>query len=312
MRRSALAVPFLAALFPTALFLTGCDENWNIGTSDRYREDFHFSETLAAGGRLQVDNFNGSVEISGWDKDTVDISGTKYANTESRLHDIRIEVTSSAGMVSIRTVRPSDRWGNAGARYVIHVPRKVELDTIASSNGSIHVDFIEGRARLRTSNGSVRAGTIHGPLDVQTSNGTIEVSDITGDTVLHSTNGAIRADILKGSLDAHTSNGSMNVRLEQPDSKPVRLDSSNGHIDLTMNAIREVRAETSNSSITVHLPMSAGAQVRARTSNSSVTTDFDVSVHGSLTKHHLEGAIGGGGPLLDLSTSNGAIRILRL
>jgi hypothetical protein len=80
-----------------------------------------------------------------------------------------------------------------------------------------------------------------------------------------------------------------------------------------MDAPREVHASTSNSSITVRLPADAGASVSAHTSNSSITCDFDVSVHGGeISKHRLEGVIGKGGPLLDLGTSNGSIKILRM
>jgi DUF4097 and DUF4098 domain-containing protein YvlB len=92
----------------------------------------------------------------------------------------------------------------------------------------------------------------------------------------------------------------------------VHLESSNGNIELTMDAAREVHADTSNSSITVRMPGSAGAQVKARTSNASITSDFDVSVRGGmLSKHRMEGTIGSGGPLLDLSTSNGGIKLVR-
>jgi DUF4097 and DUF4098 domain-containing protein YvlB len=97
----------------------------------------------------------------------------------------------------------------------------------------------------------------------------------------------------------------------EPDSRPVRLESSNGHIELTMDAAREVHADTSNSSITVRMPNSAGATLRAHTSNASITSDFDVSVHGAVSKHRLDGTIGSGGPLLDLGTSNGGIKLLR-
>jgi DUF4097 and DUF4098 domain-containing protein YvlB len=175
------------------------------------------------------------------------------------------------------------------------------------------MDGIEGLSHLRTSNGAIHATRLVGRLEAQTSNGSIEVSEVTGDTTLHSSNGSIRADVRKGRFDARTSNASITVRLMEPDSSPIRLESSNGHIDLTMDASREVRASTSNSSITVRLPSSAGALVNARTSNSSITCDFDVTLHGELKpKHHLEGIIGNGGPLLDLGTSNGSIKILRM
>ena len=304
-----------AILLPLlAIFLAGCDDmDLNIGGSDRYREDFHFSFPLSAGGSLRLDSFNGAVEISSWDKNTVDIDGTKYASTEYRLKEMKIEFLPSVNSINIHTAPPLDHRGNAGARFTIHVPKKTELASIVTSNGAIRVEGIEGAAHLRTSNGGVHVNGLVGPLEVQTSNGTVEVSDVTGDTTLRSSNGTIRADVRKGRFGATTSNGSITVHLMEADSSPVRLESSNGHIELTMDAAREVRASTSNSSITVRLPADVGAIVSAHTSNSSISCDFDVSVHGGqISKHRLEGTIGKGGPLLDLGTSNGSIKILRM
>jgi hypothetical protein len=60
------------------------------------------------------------------------------------------------------------------------------------------------------------------------------------------------------------------------------------------------------------MPSSAGAVLHAHTTNGSISSDFDVSVRGGmLSKHRLEGTIGSGGPMLDLGTSNGSIKIVR-
>jgi DUF4097 and DUF4098 domain-containing protein YvlB len=198
-----------------------------------------------------------------------------------------------------------------GARYSIRVPRKVILDRIVSSNGGIRADGTDGYARLKTSNGSIKAHGHNGEFDAQTSNGSIEATDQTGNATLHTSNGGIRVEMNQGSLDAGTSNGSITARMAKPDSAaPVRLSSSNGHIELTMDAMRDVHVNTSNSSILVRIPPDANARIRARTSNSSITSDFDV--RGEKSKHTLDGTIGSGGPLVDLSTSNGGIRLLRL
>ena len=37
----------------------------------------------------------------------------------------------------------------------------------------------------------------------------------------------------------------------------------------------------------------------------------DRGLRGEIGKHHMEGSIGNGGPLIDLSTSNGQIRIMK-
>jgi DUF4097 and DUF4098 domain-containing protein YvlB len=261
----------------TTLMLAGCMDVDLGGISDRYREDFHFSYPLNAGGSLQIDNMNGAVQIVGWDKNTVDIDGTKYASSEDRLKEVQIDVVHSPDSVSIRTVPPASRSGNFGARYTIHVPQKVQLKNVVSTNGAIRVESIEGGAQLKTSNG------------------------------------AIRADVTKGGFEAESTNGTISARLREPGSGPVRAETTNGTIDLTLDAVRAVHANTSNGSITVHLPAAAAASVRAHTTNSSISSDFDVNVHsGEISKHRMEGNIGSGGPTLDLETTNGSIKILKM
>ena len=296
-----------------ALMMTGCDIE-SFGDSSRFKEDFHYSFPLKAGGRIHLENFNGSVEVSGWDQETADISGTKYAATEELLQALKIDIVPAADSIRIRTARPFERRGNMGARFVLKVPRKVELERIATSNGSIRVAGIEGASRLRTSNGAVHATNLRGELEARTSNGAIEISDSEGPATLETSNGRVRVERLRGSLAATTSNGSIQARLEKPEPRrPIRLQTSNGGVDLTMDAIQdnEIRASTSNASITVRLPAPAGARLKAVTSNSSISTDFDVRQEGSRSRTRLEGVLGNGGPLVDLSTSNGSIKLLK-
>jgi DUF4097 and DUF4098 domain-containing protein YvlB len=94
----------------------------------------------------------------------------------------------------------------------------------------------------------------------------------------------------------------------------MRFQTSNGSINVSVDALRssDIRASTTNGAITVRLPANAGARVQARTSNSSISTDFDVTMRGTQDKHRLEGTIGPGGPLLDLSTTNGSIKISKM
>lgn len=310
MRRRITLLAMGAALFSQA----GCDFE-DFGSSDRYTADFHHTYPLKSGGRISLESFNGSIEISGWDQDSVDISGVKYAATTELRDAIKIDIVTTGDTIHIRTVRPSERRGNMGTKYIIKTPRRTELERIISSNGPIRVTDIDGPARLRSSNGAVRAMNIHGNMDIQTSNGGIDLQDVDGGANLRTSNGRIRADAVRGFLEATTSNGSINVHLTKSESgRPVKLESSNGSIDLTLDQMNrnDIYASTSNSGITLHMPASIAARVKARTSNSSITTDFDVQMQGAISKHNLEGTIGGGGALLDLSTSNGSIRLLKM
>jgi DUF4097 and DUF4098 domain-containing protein YvlB len=92
------------------------------------------------------------------------------------------------------------------------------------------------------------------------------------------------------------------------------LQTSNGGIDLAIESLadNEIRASTNNGGITVRLPSTAEARVHAHTSNSSVETNFDVKREDNGRKNNLDGVIGSGGPIIELTSSNGRIRLEKL
>ena len=313
MRQYILRLPLLGAM----VLLSSCIDIGDFGDSYAFRQDFHSTHALEPGGRVSVESFNGPIEVVGWDQNSVEVNGTKHASFREALNDIKVDVDATAGAVRIHASR-SDGFHHGGVRFSIRVPRKTILELIASSNGRIDVDGVEGNVRLRTSNGGIRVQRLKGDLEAETSNGTIETQDLSGNANVHTSNGAVRGDASAGSFQAVTSNGRIEVRLIDPAaSGPVRLHSSNGHIELSLDGkqLPEVRASTSNSSILLRLPATASARVRAYTSHSPVTSEFDglrPDFERHRTRSELEGTIGHGGPLIDLESSNGSIKIEKL
>jgi hypothetical protein len=284
------AKPVLA-LIPALVILAGCEFE-DMGDFGRYHEDFHYNYPLKPGGRVSVEGFNGSIEISPWDQENVDISGTRYARSQDAIAEVKIDVDHSADSVSVRATRPTMRNGNYGARFVIKVPRRAVLDRIITSNGSIRAADAMGPARLHTSNGSIHVDSFQGDLHAETSNGTVELNDVDGPVTAHTSNGPVRGKGFRSPVDVSTSNGS---------------------IDLTFGptAVPAIRAHTSNSSITVRLPGQVNAHLSASTSNGNITSDFEMMTRGEVSRRHLEGTLGAGGPTIELQTSNGSVRILR-
>ncbi len=139
-----------------AIALTGCDVIEDIGPNNRFTEDIQQSYPLNSGGRVSVETFNGSVEVIGWDKDSVEVTGQKYAANEDLLKAINVDITSTPEALRIRVVKPYGRRGNGGAKFTLRVPHKVELERVSSSNGSLRLEDLETNARLVSSNGSLK------------------------------------------------------------------------------------------------------------------------------------------------------------
>lgn len=305
MRR--ILIPVIGAVLLAA---AGCELEELTGGA-RVKEDFHYNYPLKAGGRLAVETLNGSITVTGWDREEVDITGTRYASSKEALEALKIDIVPTAEAVRIRTLRPSGRRGSMGASYTIRTPQRTMIERAASSNGSIEIEAIQGNARLETSNGRIRAARLEGDIEATTSNGEIELIGCSGAAILKTSNGRIQVDGLRGPLQATTSNARIEARLlEASGSSPVKLRTSNGRIELTLEKppATDVVLTTSNGSIMLRAPASLAAKVKASTSNGEISSGFDVQ-GGERAKTRLTGTIGGGGPLLELETSNGDIRL---
>jgi DUF4097 and DUF4098 domain-containing protein YvlB len=279
---------FVVSLIAAALPLPGYEP--------KAKEELHYSYPAQSGGTLTVASLNGPVEITAWDQNTIDITATKYAETQDLLPQIKIDIAVSAGSVQVKTI-PPDGAKNVGVKYVIKVPRRTELAEIRSSNGPIRVTEVEGAANLQTSNGPVHVSKTHGKLDIKTSNGPVNLDQIEGETNVHTSNGPVHADL------AGTNGG------------PVTLMTSNGPVDLKLAQANQsaIKASTSNGPITLHMPAAAGASLKAQTSSrNQIKSDFEVRKEGDNSPSHLQGVVGIGGPTVDLTTSNGPIRLLKL
>jgi len=302
----------LLILAAAATVLGGC-ELVDMGSSERYQSDFHYTYDLQPDGRVSAESFNGSIDIEGWDQNKVEISGTKYGSTEALRDHETMEINHTQTSIEVRAVRSGSHEGSSGARFTMRVPRGANVDRVTSSNGHIKIRDVAKAAHLVTSNGSITATSLQGDVDAHTSNSSIEIEEVKGGATLKSSNGRIKIDSVAGPLDAETSNSSITARLDSAPSAATKLSTSNGSIDLTLGASpkADIHADTRNSGITLHMPPGVSAHLVAETTNGSITSEFDLASKGEEEKHHVDGVIGGGGPRIELTTTNGGIRVVK-
>lgn len=185
------------------------------------KEEFHQTYTFNQGGRIQLDNVNGDVQILSWDKNEVKVDAIKQAHSQNGLDEAKIVVEADSNSIRIETKYPQhDNWrGNnnpATVDYTLTVPRDVILDEIELVNGDLDITGVRG--------------------------------DVTASCV----NGRLLANGLAGEADLSTVNGRLEAVFEQTkDVKRIKLDSVNGSITLTMpaNADANVNAETVSGNI---------------------------------------------------------------
>jgi DUF4097 and DUF4098 domain-containing protein YvlB len=160
-------------------------------------QDFHRTVSLSANGRVSLDNVNGNVEITGWDRNEVQIDAVKTARDQQKLDEARIDVNASSDSVEIKTHYPEGHTNNnpASVRYQLHVPKNARLDRINLVNGSLTVQKVGGEVSANLTNGKLRVDDLAGRAELSTVNGGIEATYASLSNVreikLKSVNGAI-------------------------------------------------------------------------------------------------------------------------
>jgi DUF4097 and DUF4098 domain-containing protein YvlB len=285
----------------------------NLGDFERVREDFHYSYPLQSGGRLELDNRNGSLEIAGWDRNTIDISGTKFAPSTDRLQQIKINVSVSGNSASIRTESPNASWhGSYGAKYVIRAPRQTILERTQTTNGSVSVEDLEGGGHVTSTNGRISMARDIGDYDARTTNGTVQFEECSGSERARTTNGAVRGRLKAGIIDVQSTNGSIEFTLMEPSNgRSIRASTTNGGIVLALAEFHDnpLSAETTNGGVTLRLPSDTNARIDLKTSIAGISNNFSLSSTDETSKHRLSGQLGKGGPLISATTSTGGIHI---
>src|SRR5215813_14878192 len=74
--------------------------------SAEFTEEFHQTYPLSADGRVDIGNINGSVHVTGWDRNEVKVDAVKSAHSKERLDEAKVRVNATNSRVSIHTEYP--------------------------------------------------------------------------------------------------------------------------------------------------------------------------------------------------------------
>jgi len=237
-----------------------------------YTRDFKKTVDFKSNGRVEVKTINGNIQLTSWDKNSVQIEAEIKVKARSRR-----EAEKILDKVEILIDKSRDRM-------------TIAPDYPKRHSGDSFWDWVFGSESRPVVNFTIKVPEETDPY-LRSTNGRVNVTDIAGEAILKTTNGGIEAEEMKGSVDANTTNGSISVYIIQ--------FSDNDRIDLN----------TTNGSIKLTLPSDVKADVEASTVNGSIRTDFPMTVQGKILRKRLDGEINGGGGIIELSTVNGSISI---
>ena len=239
----------------------------------------------------------------------------KQLSCESRGYDdrarsceMREQTTASVGVLNIDAGKNGGASIKGWTRADVLVRTRIEgwgnSDGEAKAISSqVLIDTSGGRVQARGPESANNSGwsvsfEIFVPqtisLTVKTNNGGISISDVRGSLRFDATNGGINLKRLSGDIEGATVNGGVNIELAGANWEGNKID-----------------VKTRNGGVTLTLPENFSAHFQTETVNGSLQSDYPLNMTGELRSRNHDFTMGGGGPLIHVTTTNGGVRLKR-
>jgi len=244
MNRKLVRFSIAAALVVVALAATGS------------AQDFQKTYRIGAGGQIRIGNVSGDVIVTGYDGDSIVVTGVKKGRDRDQ---VEVEDRSGAANVDIGVKYPKHCNCDASILFEVQVPRSVkyDFDHISSVSGDVKVTGVTGRL-----NASAVSGDVH-------------ITDVSGSVSASAVSGDVKVEInrLDGSDDMkfNTVSGDVNVTL--PGSLDADVDMSSFSGSIKTDFAIEVKSERYGSRNSARAKLGEGSR---RLKMSSVSGDLSL------------------------------------
>lgn len=257
--------------------------------------------SVAPGSRLEVENFTGSVRVSGWNRDALRIHATHGSHSSVAIRQRE----------SVTRISSEGRMGVPGEiDYEISMPVGMALKvsgvnvdmTINGLESRLELESVQGDIAVRGGRDRVKVGSVQGSVSVQDARGRVEASSV---------NAAVKVADVEGDVEAETVNGS--VEIERARSEHVEAGTVNGTVDFSGPLARNGSYHFSSHSGTVRVcvPEGTNAAVHVSMMGGEFSSDFPVTTHGASREKEFEFTLGSGSAELELESFQGGIVLCR-
>ena len=270
-------------------------------------EDVNRTLDAAEDGDIYISNVSGSVEVHGWSRDQVEVTG----ELGNGVDELIFERDGDDVNIRVRQRRNSRR--NGSADLVINVPEASSLQ-IHTVSADIDVEDVKGEQELESVSGDITTAAFSSEMEAESVSGDIE----------------IEGDNQSSSFSFHTVSGDIEV---ENLSGEIRIESVSGDISAVNGEVSRALANTVNGDIVLHLRLLDGGRMDLETINGEVDVDFGGPVSARIDIETFNGNIrncfgpesvrtskyapgrelsfteGGGAGRVSIDTMNGNVRI---
>jgi DUF4097 and DUF4098 domain-containing protein YvlB len=263
----------------------------------------------AADGDVDISNIAGSIEVTGWSRSAVEVTGTLGRNVKELVFE------RDGDNVTIQVKVPRKAGRGTDAELSIRVPQNSSID-VSGVSADISVADVRGVQRLQTVSGDVETQSFGNDVSAESVSGDVEVegdasdtetsiSTVSGDVTLERGSGIVRAGSVSG-----------DVIIDEGSFSRAELGTVNGDVIFRSGLRKGGRfaAETVNGDLDVEFSGDVSARIEIETFNGSIRNCFGPEPERT-SKYtpglELSFTEGKGDGRVEMSTMNGDISICK-
>jgi len=265
--------------------------------------------TVAPDATVEVSNVQGSVEVTAWDRNEVQL----VAELESSKDELEFEATER--MVRIEVDRPSGKYHNDedDAFLTLHVPKGVRLivDTVSAD---VTVTGVRGEQSLQSVSGEVGTQAFDAPVNATAVSGEITIVGNGGKAVVTTENvsGSSTVSGIRGSYTGEVVSGEIRANVAQADRIEANSVSGEIAIQAELSPTAQVEMETVSGTIALTIKPPVNANFDIETFSGDIENCFgqkprDTSKY--TPGSELNFTQGSGGARVEIQTLSGEISI---
>lgn len=274
-----------------------------------FAEDVNETMDAASDGIVLISNVAGSVDVRGWSRNQVEVSG----ELGRRVEELIFERDGDEIVIKVKVPRNSN--GGISSDLEIKVPEgsSIRVNTVSAD---IDVADVHGEQELQS---------VSGDVSTEAHDSDIELGSVSGDIEVEGDNQSIRSRLntVSGDVDADSLAGEFNA------------ESVSGDVSTINGSFSRASLNTVNGDVTYHAVLLDDGRLDIETINGDVDVDFEGDVSAKFDIETFNGAIrncfgpdavrtskyapgrelkfteGGGSGKVTIKTLNGSLRLCR-
>lgn len=273
--------------------------------------------TARAHGVVEVESFAGHLEVIGWGREEVAVTGTVGDGVRG------VELHSDGERTRLAVVLPDAADGpqaGAEARLEVRLPAASEL-TVRTASASVRVDGADGRLTVETVDGGVEVAGAPRELDCRTVSGPVVLAASARIAAVRTVSGAVRVEGAVEELAVETVTGDVDLRAPVPLEARLTTVAGRIHARPELAPVARLRIYVQSGTAEVELDADVAADVRLSSLRGTLETAFGPDAGPPITAEPpagrelrfrtVDGEAGDPVATVEVGSMSGTIRIAR-